>query len=713
MRGAARTGRGPRGRCITPEDLLRIAVPGEAQMSPDGSHVLFTVRRTDTPSTYSTRIAIIGTGARASTRFLSPGPRDSTPRWSPDGASIAFVRATTPGHPQLMLMRMGPRGRAGTARALTKLPEGKFGDIRWSPDGMRIAFSFRATPAERTADAAKARARTHHSTPPMEIADPWYRLDGDGYFGAARHALHMVDLRTGAVGVIDAKDTMGTFSFDWSPDGTALVISTNRSPKALLEPARSELRILGVGERGVKVERDIELRGLPEGPKTAVAWSPDGSRIAWAGRRGHEGLYSPENLELWALDLTTGIVECATAGSDVCLMAATLGDTTDASFAPAFLWMPDARSVLARIGWNGSGHIASIDVDAALTGRAMRRGELRVRLHTPRGAEHSFSWNALSRDGDRLAVVRTSPCEPPEVAVATIEGVEFPVRTLTTLNDALADELDLSMPEERWIRTRDGSTVHCWVMRPPVAARAPKRHPAILSIHGGPHAQYGNVFFHELQVMAAAGHSIWYPNPRGSKGYGRAHCAAIRGAWGTKDWTDVKAVADAMQRDPSTDRTRMGIMGGSYGGYMTNWAVAHDRRFRAAVTDRCVSNLVSHAGNSDYPEIPGEYWRGMPWHRSEELWRASPIAHMKGVRTPMLIIHSAGDLRCNIEQGEQVHAALVTQDVPCRFVRYPSEASHGLSRMGPPDLRLHRLHEYLAWWNHWFGKASAPRGRAR
>lgn len=692
----------PKTRPIRPEDLLRISVPGDPQISPDGSHVAFTVRRPATPSTYATRIALVGTGARAAVRQLSAGPRDSTPRWSPDGSALAFVSAPAAGAPQLMVMPIR-KGRPGKARAITRLPEGKFGDVRWSPDGQRIAFSFRPTPKERTPAAAKARSKASRSTPPLAVTDPWYRLDGDGYFGAARHALHLADLRTGKAGVIDDRDRMGTFSFDWSPDGCALVISTNRSPDALLEPARSELRILGVGERGIRVERDIELRGLPEGPKTAVAWSPDGTRIAWAGRRGHEGLYSPENLELWALDLTSGVVECATAGTDMCLMATTLGDTTDASFAPSIAWMPDARSVLARIGWHGSGHIASIDVDAALTGRPIRRGESRIRLHTPRGADHAFGPGALSRDAGSLALVRTSPCEPPEIGIAMVDGIEFPVRTLTRLNESLLDELDLSVPEERWIRTRDGTQVHCFVLRPPASARVRGRHPAILSIHGGPHAQYGNVFFHELQVMAAAGHSIWYPNPRGSKGYGRAHCAAIRGAWGTKDWTDVKAVADAMQRDARTDRARMGIMGGSYGGYMANWAVAHDRRFRAAVTDRCVSNLISHAGNSDYPEIPGEYWRGMPWDSPQDLWRASPIAHMKGVRTPMLIVHSAGDLRCNIEQGEQVHSALVTQRVPCRFVRYPAEASHGLSRMGPPDLRLHRIGEYLAWWARWFG----------
>ena len=144
-------------------------------------------------------------------------------------------------------------------------------------------------------------------------------------------------------------------------------------------------------------------------------------------------------------------------------------------------------------------------------------------------------------------------------------------------------------------------------------------------------------------------------------------------------------------------------MGGSYGGYMTNWAIAHTKAFKAAITDRCVANMLSFCGNSDYPLVPDEYWPGTNFDRPERLWEASPIKHFKGVSTPTLIIHSEGDLRCNVEQGEQVFCALQQSGVPSRFVRYPASTSHGMSRSGPPDLRLHRLGEIVRWWNKWLG----------
>jgi dipeptidyl aminopeptidase/acylaminoacyl peptidase len=147
-------------------------------------------------------------------------------------------------------------------------------------------------------------------------------------------------------------------------------------------------------------------------------------------------------------------------------------------------------------------------------------------------------------------------------------------------------------------------------------------------------------------------------------------------------------------------------MGGSYGGYMTNWAVSHTDAFRAAITDRCVSNLVSMFGTTDLPEEPDRYWEGNAWDRPEELWRQSPLKYFGSVRTPVLIIHSEGDLRCSIEQAEQVFTALKLRRVPVRLVRYPASTSHGLSRNGPPDLRLHRLEQILAWWKKHLG---APR----
>jgi acylaminoacyl-peptidase len=222
-----------------------------------------------------------------------------------------------------------------------------------------------------------------------------------------------------------------------------------------------------------------------------------------------------------------------------------------------------------------------------------------------------------------------------------------------------------------------------------------------VQVHGGPHGQYGVAFFHEMQLLAAQGHVVAYGNPRGSKGYGRDHCAAIRGRWGTVDWEDVSDTIDFLRGLAGVDASRVGISGGSYGGYMTNWAIAHRRDLKAAITDRCVSNLLSFAGNSDFPIFPGEYWSGTTWDSPEALWASSPIRLFKGVRTPTLIIHSEGDLRCNVEQAEQVHAALCVQGVPTRFVRYPASTSHGMSRNGPPALRMHRLREILAWWDRW------------
>ena len=370
-------------------------------------------------------------------------------------------------------------------------------------------------------------------------------------------------------------------------------------------------------------------------------------------------------------------------------MAATLSDSAEAGFASWFRWMPDSESLVMRVGWQGSGHIASVGVRRA-----------HVAFHTARGTEHIPA--TLSPDGSRIALVRTSPTEPPEVCVAEIAGREFPIRQVSSLNSGLLDSVALSTPEEHLTKAHDGAVVHYWVMRPPSILRARKKTPAILEVHGGPHAQYGCAYFHEFQLLAASGWTVYYGNPRGSKGYGAKSCGAIGGSWGGKDWLDVQAITREMKRDRLVDRKRIGIMGGSYGGYMTAWAVSHSRDYAGAIADRCVSNIVSHCGSSDFPEVPDEYWPGTAFKDPRAMWKSSPVAYFSRVRTPMLLIHSEGDLRCNIEQSEQLHAALVVQRVKVRFVRYPRETSHGMSRNGPPDLRIHRLHEITRWWREMF-----------
>jgi dipeptidyl aminopeptidase/acylaminoacyl peptidase len=291
-------------------------------------------------------------------------------------------------------------------------------------------------------------------------------------------------------------------------------------------------------------------------------------------------------------------------------------------------------------------------------------------------------------------------------------GSTLKTKQLTNLNGPLLEEIELATPEEHWVTAEDGCKVHTWILKPRTYKRG-KKHPAILEIHGGPHAQYGVGFFHEFQLLAANGYMVFYSNPRGSKGYGRDHCAAIRGSWGGKDWIDVQAVTKFMQSRKDVDPKRMGVMGGSYGGYMTNWVIGHTNVFAGAITDRCVANLVSMMGNSDYVDEPDRYWPGNCWDRPEARWEQSPIKYMGNAKTPTLIIHSEGDLRCNIEQAEQVFAVLQANNVPSRFVRYPRETSHGFSRCGPPDLRLHRLHQILGWWEKWLSKRRPARTAKR
>ena len=287
----------------------------------------------------------------------------------------------------------------------------------------------------------------------------------------------------------------------------------------------------------------------------------------------------------------------------------------------------------------------------------------------------------------------------PEVALYDLSSHADLPRVLTNFNQAFHDEIEIIAPTETWVDSTDGAKVHTWAIRP-TGFDASKQYPAILQIHGGPHTQYGLAFFHEFQFLAAQGFVVVYSNPRGSKGYGEGFCAAIKGAWGDKDWDDVQAVQGWMSAQSFIDSKRMGVMGGSYGGYMTNWVIGHTDVFAAAITDRCVSNLVSMAGSSDFPMNKNSYFGGCAWGDLDEikpLWAQSPIAFMTKAVTPTLIIHSEGDLRCNVEQGEQVFHALQAQNVPSRFVRYPQSTFHGLSRNGPPDLRLHRLGEIGKW----------------
>jgi len=653
---------------ITPADLTRLVTPFDPCLSPKGDLITYSRKHIDGNTTKVNVWCVNSSGGRS--RRLTNGDKDSHARFSPDGSSIAFLSYRDKEHPQIRLLDR----EGGESTAITKLPAGTLAGFKWAPDGRSIAFAWRAADAQRTEAAAKKREADKGSEPPRVITTPWYRLDGDGYFEQRRIVLKVVDVESGAVRTLWNKDSLGWFSYDWSPDSRTIALNTMRGKRAMFD-SNTELLLLNV-----KTGKTRVLPGIPDGPKTGIAYSTCGAYLAWAGREGADGWYSTENLELYVCDAAKGKAKSLSGKTDYCLLAATLGDSSEVSFEPNLKWAPDSKSLLVRIGHHGG----------VQTMRFARSGRGEPVALTSGAKMHDHANIAAGS----MAMMIESATRPGEVHIMPVTG-GTPKR-LTHCNDALLKERLVAKPSSHWITTPDGNTVHVWMLTPPKLKNA-RRRPGVLQVHGGPHGQYGCMFFHEFQCQAGAGHVVVYSNPRGSKGYGRDHCASIRGAWGTTDWTDIRAVADWMMTRPEINAKRMAIMGGSYGGYMTNWAIGHTNDFACAITDRCVSNMVSMAGNSDYMEKPWHYFDGNFWDAPEARWKSSPIRFAGKWKTPTLIIHSEGDLRCNIEQAEQVYAALQIRNIPSRFVRYPRSTSHGLSRGGPADLRQHRLGEILDW----------------
>lgn len=673
-------------RLIRADDLKRFVLVTQPQVSPSGDRILFVRKHCGAKSKMVSNLWLADVNTGEAKQFTS-GERDGAPLWSPDGTRIAFISGRSESKPQIFVIPSS----GGEAIQLTNFPEGSIREVKWSPDGTRLAVAFRPTAEEWTEEAKKKREAEGLSIPPKVIETMWYRLDGDGYFQQQRYHLYIVDANSGEHRKLFDKDVAGFFSFDWSPDSSSLVVAANTATDALLKPWKSRLYLVNALTGAAKL-----VPGQEDGDRGAVLWSPDGRWIAWAGRLGRTALWGSRNQRLFITDPTTGKTVDLTGKSDYCVAAATLSDTREAAFGANFEWMPNSKAILVAIGWHGETHIARVTL----------RGEIKFLT----SGRYEYQLGNVSKDGRRVALCRGTFHELNEVFVGILSDGTISARRLTAFNDELLGELNLAKVKAHWVRSEDGTKIHTWVMKPP-GMKPNSKAPAVLEIHGGPHTQYGVPFFHEMQLLAAQGYVVFFSNPRGSKGYGEAHCAAIEGDWGNKDWMDIRAVIAFIKSRPYVDAKRMAVMGGSYGGYMTNWVIGHTNEFAAAITDRCVSNLHSMAGTSDFPLVPDHYWEGNAWDRPEKLWEQSPLKYFGNVRTPTLIIHSEGDLRCNIEQAEQVFAALQLRGIPSRFIRYPSTTSHGLSRSGPPDLRLHRLGAILEWLDKYLKKQQrAKRG---
>ena len=668
-----------RRRPVSIDDLYRLRFVSDPRISPDGTQVVYVVAWADSDRTrYRSQLMLAPTDGSQPARPLTSGRhRDGAPRWSADGRRLAFLsdRAEDERR-QVFLLSM----EGGEPQQITSLKHGAGAPV-WSRAGDRIAF---AAWVDDPAVAPYEGESEERGKPPRVklIRRVRHKGDGEGFYESRRR--HLFVLKPGEE---PRQITDGDWDDDgepaWSPDGQSLAFVSNRERDRDLSVLSDVWVVSSNGGRARRLTRH-------KGQAAAPSWSPDGRQVAYLG---HErGWTYGARTELLVVAADGGPSQSLSGESDE-LGNVALTDARDPAPPLAASWLSDGSGLLALVSSMGRVSVVRFSTDG--TSRVVVGGEREVA---------SFS---LSSDGKRLAYVASDPTHPYEVFADESQ--------LSHENDDWLAEVELATAEPLAVQATDGETVHGWLMRPPAARRGQKR-PLILEVHGGPEAMYAWSFMHEFQVLAGRGYAVLYTNPRGSKGYGEAFTARIFADWGNQDAADCLAAVDATCALPGIDAARLGVAGGSYGGFMTAWLVSHSERFKAGVAMRGCYNFVSFYGTSDIGPTFGDYILGGPVYEHEALYRErSPLTYAPEMRTPLLLIHSESDLRCPIEQAEQLFVQLRRLGrAETELIRFPEE-SHNLSRSGRPDRRVERLERAVDWFDRYLvaGRAQPTSAPAR
>jgi dipeptidyl aminopeptidase/acylaminoacyl peptidase len=657
---------------ITPEDLYKFQLIFDVRLSPDGAHAVYSVQRVDrkTEKKYA-NLWVVPLADGLARQFTFGDQTDTHPRWSPDGTQLAFLsnRGEREKPAQIYLIPFG----GGEARLLTSIPGG-IEDFAWSPDGRRLICTVRKhdpEELERQQDDQKKKL----GVVARHVDRLFYKLDGYGYLPHERWHLWLVDVRSGKARQLTAHPVYDEQYPAWSPDGKSIVFVSNRSPEPDALPWAVDLYVMPA------TGGDLRCIPAPTGEKFLPAFSPDGRWIAYYAQEG-EGL-DYKNNGVWVVPADGSQPPCnLTEKYDLHAAAWTINDLGQPEMMPP-TWSNDGRRVYFPVTRHGSTLLLSIGIHSEDLQTVIDEG----------GVVGSFSFD---REQGRMAYFYGTVDDPCQIYRRDMASGA--TRQLTHHNRDLLDSLDLGLVETHWIDGPAGNRLQGWIIKPP--GFDPSRHyPSILEIHGGPLTQYGRYLMHEFQFLAAQGYVVHFCNPRGGRGYGEAHAAAIWGAWGSADYDDLMSWSDFIAAQPYIDPQRMGVTGGSYGGYMTVWIIGHTQRFKAAVTQRCVSNFLSMWGSSDFNWVfQNELQAGAPFEDFQKYWDLSPVKYLGNARTPTLVLHNEMDLRCPIEQGEQVFVALKRLGVESEMVRFPDEF-HGLSRTGRTDRRIARLNHIARWFN--------------
>jgi dipeptidyl aminopeptidase/acylaminoacyl peptidase len=700
-------------RNITERDLFNFNWIADPQVAPDGSRVAFVkVTVNEKRDGYNTSIWMVSTD-KGETKQLTSGTRDSSPRWSPDGKYLVFVRVPEkdgrPDQPQLFMLSMD----GGEAWQFTSLPRGA-GGPQWSPDGKTIVFANGATaeelakqketlPVPPPAQAGTSPSPTptpspgsrpeQHESDVRVIARAVYRSNDSGYLDF-KHPSHIWVINaphTGEDKVTPKQLTSGRYSegnVTWARDSSRIFFTSDHRDEPYYELGQTDIYWTPVtGGQPTK------LTSIDMGTGAFVL-SPTVNSVAFYAST-NKPVRSYTEPDLWVMDLKPGAQpRNLTANFDFDLGGGVGGDNTaprGGGGAPP-VWSSDGKSIVALIGKEGKAMLGSFD---ALTGKE---------TDLSASNEAIVSYRATP-DATKFALLISTPTKIGDLY--WFDRSAGTRKQLTHMNDDLFSKINLTEPEELWYTSFDGKKIQAWIQKPP-DFNPSKKYPLILNIHGGPHAAYGWVYDHEFQWMAAKGYVVLYPNPRGSTTYGQDFGNIIQYHYPGDDYKDLMIGVDELVKRGYIDEKKLGVTGGSGGGLLTDWTVGHTTRFAAAVAQRDIASWADWWYTADFTLFQPTWFKAPPFEDPEDYKARSPITYINSVKTPLMLILGEADWRTpTYAGGEEMFRALKYRKIPTVMVRFPNE-THELSRSGQPWHRIERLQHIVGWFDHWLKGMPKP-----